>query len=282
MNEALKIIQLDDNLIEDNSLGQFYLNPEIAKQELWEGLKSGKHFSGLVLSCDAAGNLKVDINGITCIMERNEVSIADDEEGLVHKALCQRKVGSTIKARVLKIEDDKIYVSRKLLIKGVRQIYNNTITIGRIVKGKVINIDENVGVFVDIGGDYVGIIPKAYLENLFVTRLSDHVSINETVEAVVIDVQKNGSGDIAHLSLDRKSILPDFNSLAAEYNRGDVYVVKVKSVHQNGIYASLDKHLDIILDFDRNRYNQGDSLRVKITSIRQDKKRIAGVILGKL
>lgn len=288
MRENLNEMSLYEQLIEsDNNYNNAYDSLDDVEQELKDSIKTNKYFSGLCKKCDSDGNLYIDINGVTCIMERNEVSIADisSEEQLVHKGLCQKKVGTYIKAKVLRIENKEdltIYLTRKDLVQKVRDYYDTNLTQGTVVEGRVTNIDEKKGVFVDIGGDYTGIIPRNYLENLFVTNLSDHVSIGEKVKAVVIELEKNPTGNIVHLILDRKSLLPKFNKLAKNYAKGDVVLAKIKSIQENGIYCSLDKHLDMICDFDSNRYKSGQEVRVRINSVKYDKQRISGIILSKI
>ena len=189
MVDEKNIINLDEQLIENgNDYGIAYDNLADAALELKNSIKNTKIFTGLCTKCDPNGNLYVDINGVSCIMERNEVSVPNDESEQVHKGVCQKKVGSFIKARVLRVENENkenetIYLSRKDIVKYIRNIYNTKLEVGKVIKGKVTNIDEKKGVFVDIGGDYVGIIPRNYLENLFVTisnleQASDSTSLS--------------------------------------------------------------------------------------------------------
>ena len=288
MDTQKSIINLDEKLFEaDTYYGKVFENLDDAVQELKDGIKKNTYFTGLCTKCDADGNLTVDINGVTCIMERNEVSVPHDEEGDVHKGLCQKKVGSYIKAKVVRIENEneenqEIYLSRRGLIKEVRDYYEKNLNVGVTVSGKIMNIDEKKGVFVDIGGDIIGIIPRNLLENLFVTNLTDHVSIGEKVQSIVFELKKNNDGNIVHLVLDRKSLLPKFSKLATNYKRGEVVLAKIKSIQKNGIYCSLDKHLDIICDFDNQIYRTNQNVRVRINSVKYDKQRITGTILEKI
>ena len=288
MNEMRPHIDLDEKLMEtDTDYGKAYENYDDAVQELKDSIKHNKYFSGLCKKCDADGNLYVDINGVTCILERDEVSITTEEEEHVHKGLCQNKVGTYIKAKVLRIEpegedEEKIFITRKELVKTIRGLYDDKLEVGTVVTGKVINIDEQKGVFIDIGGDYTGLIPRNYLENLFVTNLTDHVSINEKVQVVVFELKRNDNRNLVHIVLDRKALLPKFNKLARDYHRGDTVLAKVKSIQSTGVYCSLDRHLDIICDFDANKYKPGQNVKVRINSVKYDKQRISGTILEKI
>ncbi|HBJ1652519.1 S1 RNA-binding domain-containing protein [Clostridium botulinum] len=287
-----QVIELDDKLLEsDIDYGKMYDSLDEAEKELKDNIKQNKYYSGLCKKCDPEGNLYVDINGVICVLERNEVSIPtyskQYESTQVHKGLCQSKVGTYIKAKVLRVDNEgedieTIYITRKDFVKSIQNLYDTRLTEGSIVTGKVTNIDEQKGVFVDIGGDYTGIIPRNYLENLFVTNLYDHVSLGEKVKVIVLELKKNSNGQITHLVLDRKSLLPKFNKLAKHYKKGDIVLAKIKSIQEAGIYCSLDKHLDIICDFDNNRYKSGQEVRVRINSVKYDKQRISGIIVSKI
>ena len=84
MDKLENIIELDDKLLEIDDSNEYALNHEEALSILKEGLLNETYFSGLCNKCYSDGNLYIDINGITCIMERNEVSIPIGEEN-VHK-----------------------------------------------------------------------------------------------------------------------------------------------------------------------------------------------------
>ncbi|MBQ3420917.1 MAG: S1 RNA-binding domain-containing protein [Romboutsia sp.] len=285
MKNELKTLNLNESLLEcDNDLDilNSYNNENDIKNELIKCIGTNQYFSGLCTRCDSNGNLTVEVNGVECIIEAQEISSPLSSEEKIHKGVGQNKVGSYIKAKVLKYENDTVYLTRREFVEKIREVYNQNLTVGMSVKGRVTNIDENKGVFVNIGGDYVGIIPRNLLENLYVTKLGFHVSIDETVEAVVTELLKNDEGNIVHLVLDRKSLLPSFQKLVKKYNRGDVVIGTVKSIQKTGIYCAIDKHLDIICDFNSQTYKPNDKVRVRINTIKYDKRIINGAILSQI
>lgn len=282
-----KKLSLDDKLLEIDTDYNVYTGTD---KEIIQHLKSSigmnEYYTGFCTRCDNDGNLYLDVNGIECIMERNEVSITYDD-ALVHKGLCQDKVGKFIKCKVIEVNDTnpddvKVYLSRKDFVAQIRKLYDKELELGCIVTGQVTNINESAGVFVNIGGDYTGIIPRSNLENLFVSNLSDHVNINDKVEAVVIEIEKNKNGEIITLTLDRRSLLPDFSQLTKSYNVGDVVIAKVKSIEKNGIYCSLNPHLDIICDFNFKRYRKGQAVKVRINKINTKRRKIVGIIQSEI
>lgn len=285
MKNDIKTLNLNELLLEcDNDLNNLdsYDNNTDITNELIKSIGTNQYFSGLCTKCDSDGNLTIDVNGVQCIIPANEVSSPLHSEDKIHKGVGQNKVGSYIKAKVLKYENNTIYLTRKDFVEKIREVYNQNLKVGMSVKGKITNIDENKGVFVNIGGDYIGIIPRNLLENLYVTNLGFHVSIDETVEAIVTELIKNDEGNIIHLVLDRKSLLPSFQKLAKQYKRGDIVIGTVKSIQKTGVYCSIDKHLDVICDFNSHMYKSNQKVRVRINAIKFDKRIINGSIISQI
>lgn len=279
--KSFKTLNLSKSLLEcSDDMNLSYTSSDETIKELIESQKENKYYSGLCTRCDNEGNLTIEINGVKCIMPANQVSLPLNKEEVVHRGVAQKKVGTAVKAKVLKMEDNTIYLTRLELVDKIRKFYNENLAVGMGVTGKITNIDETKGVFVDIGGDYVGIIPRNLLENLYVTDLSYHVSVGETVEVLVSEIMKNDEGNIVHLVLDRKSLLPKFQDLAKQYRRNDIILGQIKSIQKTGIYCSIDKHLDIICDFDSKRYKNNEKVQIRINSVKLDKQRITGTIIS--
>jgi ribosomal protein S1 len=279
--EKIKTLNLNESLLEcSDDMNLPYSTSDETIKELIESQKENKYYSGLCTRCDIEGNLTIDINGVKCIMPADQVSLPLNKEEVIHRGVAQKKVGTHLKAKVLKVEDKTIYLTRLELIEKIRGFYNENLSIGMGVTGKITNIDEKKGVFVDIGGDYVGIIPRNLLENLYVTDLSYHVSVGETVEVLVAELMKNDEGNIVHLVLDRKSLLPKFQKLANNYKKNDIVLGQIKSIQPTGIYCSLDKHLDIICDFDSKHYKNNERVQIRINSVTYEKQRIKGTIIS--
>lgn len=278
--EKIKTLNLNEALSEYNSDISLYSENNTTKEELIENQKNNCYYSGLCTKCDSEGNLTIIIDGVDCIMPTDQISLPLNKDSIIHKGIAQKKVGSIIKARVLKVENDTIYLTRLDLVREIRKFFNENLKVNMCVQGHITNIDETKGVFVDIGGDYVGIIPRNLLENLYVTDMSYHVSIGESVTVMVSELIKNDEGNIVHLVLDRKSLLPKFQSLAKQYHRNDIVLGKIKSIQNTGIYCSIDRHLDIICDFDSKRHKNNEMVQIRINSIKYDKQRISGTIIS--
>ena len=289
MKSTKEIITLSSYLSEVNiNDNKFTYTSNSNRLDLINAINTKKTFIGLVTKCNIDGDLTLDVNGTTCYMKRNDVSMLNNDQVEVHKRLCQRKVGTYLRVSVKNIDnlntnDEKIYVTRKELISAARKEYSENIKIGSIIEGKIFNIDENKGVFVDIGADIMAVIPRSKLENLYVSNISDHVSIGEKIQAVVIDLIKDENNNNEKIFMDRRILLPKFNELVKDYSKGDVVVGKVKAIGSTGIYCSINKHLDILCDFTPGTlYSVDDKVQVKIRFIKYDKQRVSGDIISKL
>lgn len=278
--EKFKTLNLNESLSEYSNDMHLFADNNTTIEELIDSVKNNTYYSGLCTRCDSDGNLTININGVECIMTADQISLPLNKHDVIHKGIAQKKVGSVVKARVLKIEDGIVYLTRLDLVREIRKFFNENLKENICIKGHITNIDETKGVFVDIGGDYVGIIPRNLLENLYVTDLSYHVSVGEEVTVIVSEILKNDEGNIVHLVLDRKSLLPKFQNLVKKYHRNDIVLGKIKSIQNAGIYCSIDKHLDIICDFDSKRHHKNEMVQIRINSIKYDKQRISGTIIS--
>lgn len=240
-------------------------------------------FDGLCTKCSSEGDLTIEFGDTRCIMERAEVTPIIQPDGLVHKATCQNKVGKTLKFRVLKAEDGKFYISRKSVVQEIRKEYNKRLKIGQVVTGVITNIDENIGCFVDIGGDYIAMLPKRLLEHVFVNRITDHVSVGDVIQTVVQGIDKN-DGEISSITLSRIETLPPYEELIKEFETGDIVIGTINQITNKSIFAQLTKHLNIMCKLSpKVRVTPGQRVRIKVKRIGNAvDKRLVGEIISVL
>lgn len=258
-------------------------NTEGSCEKLAAAIGKDDILDGLCTKCSAEGNLTIEFGDTKCIMERNEVTPILQKDGLVHKATCQNKVGKTLKFRVLRFEDGVFYVSRKSVIEEVRKEYNKHLKLGQIVTGVITNIDEKVGCFVDIGGDYIAMIPKRLLEYVFVNNITDHVSVGDVIQAAVEEIDKENN-EISSITLNRIAALPPYEELAKEFEPGDIVIGTVNQITTKSIFAQLTKHLNIMCKLSpKVRVQEKQKVRIKIKRIgTQEDKRLVGEIISVL
>lgn len=240
-------------------------------------------FEGFCTKCSSEGDLTIKCGNVTCIMQRAEVTPVVEKDGLVHKSTCQNKVGKNLKFRVINKDIDKLYVSRKDLIENVRKEYNANLKVGQIVKGVITNIEEAIGCFVDIGGEYTAVLPKKYLEYVFVNNITDHVQIGDVVEGKITVLDKEDN-DIKTIIISRIDTLPPYEELIKEYSPGDVVIGVVNQITSQSIFTQLTKHLNIACRLTPNmKLKVGQKVRIKIKRIGNSvNKRLVGDIISSL
>lgn len=277
-----ELIKNDDVFLE-SSLKRETINQELDKNysDLITSVNSKKIFTGYCTKCDINGNLVIQYGSTDCIMARNDVTITVEKDGLVHKSLCQNKVGVYIKFRVKKVDNGIVYISRKEIISELRDKWRDDLKIGDVVKGVITDINEKIGCFVNIGADYIAMLPKRKIEHIFIVNITDHVNISDEVEAVITDIVKNEAGEITEIILDRQPILPKFEELAGEYTVGDVVLGEVKSITHTCIFVQITSHLNIFCNFNAAiKVEAGQKVRIKLKNISVTK--IRGDIISKI
>ena len=182
---------------------------------------------------------------VPCRLDIEDFTVTD---ATVRRHWAQTKVGTYVSFRVKSVTDDIVNVERKSIINDIRDRFK-ALRVGHNVHGIVTRIDENKGVFVCIGGDTYGMIPKPYLESIFIKNLSDHVSVGDKVYVKVAELQRNTDDEISHLIFNRKVLLPTFDELASDIELYEIHIAKVKAVTDKGIHCSLTPHLDIYCEF---------------------------------
>ena len=239
---------------------------------------------GLVLTCKQNGDLIIKYGNAKCLMPRQNVSPIVEKDGLVHKSLCINKVGTSILFNVEKIEDQNIIVNRCSTIKELRKTYFKNLKKGQIISGRVYNIDEKIGCFLDIGADHIAILPKKYIEHIFINKITDHVNIGDIVNGEIIDIVYNKDNtEIQNVVISRVATLPKFDELISEYNVGDIVIGQITAIAPTCIYANLDKHLNISCLFSSNfkQLKPGQNVRIRIKKITDGGiKRIVGEIIS--
>ncbi|MDU2121925.1 MAG: S1 RNA-binding domain-containing protein [Clostridium celatum] len=279
------------DIIKDNIVNSQYLeldvldnlNEESMYKKLSAAVGKVQIFEGFCTKCSSEGDLSIKCGDVTCIMPRSEVTPVTETDGLVHKSTCQNKVGKNLKFKVISKDSDKFYVSRKSLIENVRKEYNTNLKVGQIVRGIITNIEESIGCFVDIGGEYTAVLPKRCLEYVFVNNITDHVQIGDVVEGKITVLEKEDN-DIKTIIISRIDTLPPYEELIKEYSPGDVVIGIVNQITSQSIFAQLTKHLNIACRLTPNmKVKVGQKVRIKIKRVGNSvNKRLVGDIISSL
>ncbi|MCI0455035.1 MAG: 30S ribosomal protein S1 [Candidatus Dadabacteria bacterium] len=149
-----------------------------------------------------------------------------------------RYIGKTLEAKIIKLSNEGIVISRRAYLEEQREIQRkrvlSSIKEGKPVSGKVIKIIDH-GVIVDLGG-VEGFIPISELSWGRVKHPSDVVSVNEEIKASVLSIDEEGK-----ISLSLKQMKPDPWKFAdIKYKPGKKIRGKAVSTTDFGVFVELE------------------------------------------
>jgi small subunit ribosomal protein S1 len=147
-------------------------------------------------------------------------------------------VGKVIEAKIIKLSDNSIVLSRRSLLEEQREIERkkvlSSLKEGKTVTANVVKLIDQ-GVFVDLGGGVEGFIPISELSWGRIKHPSNLVSQGEEIRAKVIKLEND------KITLSLKQTKPDPWSLAAKkYKPGTRIRGKVVSVTNFGVFVELE------------------------------------------
>jgi len=225
------------------------------------------------------------------IIKKNKggfIVVADDIEFFLPRSQAMlnaqaNHIGKNIEARIIKIEDNNIVISRANLLKEKRDKKESKIKeileSQEMISGRVKNI-VSYGMFVDIG-DVIGLVHYNEISYKGAVNPSKYFKIDDEVNVKVIDYDaKKG-----HLSLSIKATMSDPWEDITELNRGDVIEVTVSNIEPYGVFVDLGNDIEGFLhiseiSWDKNIkhpkdvMNLNDEINVEVIEIDQNNKKL--------
>jgi small subunit ribosomal protein S1 len=194
-------------------------------------------------------------------------------------------INTTVELRVLRVnrERQNVVVSRKAVVEEKNQLEKdrliNALKPGDIIKGTIKNI-THFGAFVDTGV-LDGLIHIADISWKRIQHPSDVLAIGDKVEAKVLNIENN------KLFLGLKQITHDpWDNLTEEIKVGEIYEGIINNITDYGCFVLLKEGVEGLVhcsavDWRMKTINPhkyfklGDSIKVKVTFIDLDRRRIA-------
>ncbi|MEG1560376.1 MAG: bifunctional 4-hydroxy-3-methylbut-2-enyl diphosphate reductase/30S ribosomal protein S1 [Clostridia bacterium] len=269
VNDGEGNVLLSRKNVESKRLWEVLVNDEDVKDKIFEGI--GKQA--------VKGGLLATINGIEAFIPASMLSTKYVADMSVF-------VGKPLKLYIVEVDKSKrrIIASHKKVLENERVEERKnlvaSLNVGDKFKGRVKRIVE-YGAFVDIGG-IDGMVHITDLARHRIKHPSDVLTLNQEIDVIILAIDR----EKMRISLGYKQLLPSPWVVAKEkYTVGDIVEGKVIRIVPFGAFVALDADVDGLIHISRvgvRRINAvedelkvGETVRVKITDIDTDAKRIS-------
>ena len=193
------------------------------KKEFLEQLAEGQVYDGVVKNIEKYGAF-VDIgNGVEGLLHVSEI-----DHNRVFKVEKVLNVGDSVKVQIIKLEKGHIGLSRKALIPNFFGDFVNQNEVGKVVKGKVVDI-RDAGITLELAQEVNGFLPKSEYSWDNDANINDEVKVGDELEAKIIEIDVNKK----RIILSKKQLTENpWEKVAVKV--GDVVDVTVLKALDNG------------------------------------------------
>ena len=249
----------------------------------------------------AAGTDRVFEAKVEKVLEKNNRKIGylisiDGIKALLpaQEATGNLKVGDTVKVVILDVKQRgkqlRITASQRKLEeierKKLIEKYKQQIKEGDVVEGKVIKIDPNKGITLQVKKALRGFIPLNELSWGRNRNPYDYAEVGERLRAKVLGWSK----DDAFLYLSLKQLKPNpWENIEEKYKVGEKYPARVVGMIDKGVFVELEEGVEayvpkteiawnIVPEHPKELLEKGQKVEVVITRLDKEKKRIGASI----
>ena len=236
---SFKVLKLNNKLSNVIVSRRVILEEEMQKKktETLEKLKEGQLMKGTVKNITDYG-VFVDLGGVDGLLH-----ISDISWGRINHPSEFFAIGDEIEVIVLKYdeENEKVTFGYKQRKPDPWSIVDEKYPAGKRVKGKVVSITD-YGAFIELEEGLEGLVHISEIDWMSRPKHpSKYLSIGETVEAVVLKVDK----EERRLSLSIKQIKPSpWELVSQRYKVGQKISGKVKTITDFGAFVGLPEGVD--------------------------------------
>lgn len=207
------------------------------RSQLLAEMEVGQTRKGVIKNITDFGAF-IDLGGVDGLLH-----ITDMSWGRISHPSEMLELGQEIEVMILDIDFEKERVSLGLKQKSKNpwDEVESKYAVGNIVKGRIVNIMP-YGAFVEIEQGVEGLIHVSEMSwTKRVTKAGDVVSVGEEVEAVVLDIDKEGKK--ISLGLRQKTRNP-WEVLAEKYPAGSRIKGKVRNMTSYGAFVEIENDID--------------------------------------
>lgn len=217
---------------------------------------SGKILEAKAAVCDGEHNIIVNLPFGRGIIPREEGAVGISD-GTTRDIALLARVNKPVCFKVLKVDEDRCLLSRRLAQEECMKNYIADLQIGEIIAAKITHL-EQFGCFVDIGCGISSLIPIDAISVSRISHPSDRFSNGEDILAVV---RGKESGRIL---LTHKELLGTWQQNADMFKQGETVGGIVRSIEDYGVFIELAPNLAGLAEpFEGVRSGQSASVYIK-------------------
>jgi small subunit ribosomal protein S1 len=204
----------------------------------------------------------------------------DDKETKV--AAATTKVGRHVKFIPVSVElnnytgEYKVHCSRKDAQKDCFDNFIKKLIPGDIIDAKVLKI-VSYGIFCDIGCGYTAILPTNNISVTHIINPCESLKFIHRLRVVVKEIDENYMIQLSH-----KELLGTWKEEVSQFREDDIVVGEVLSKEDYGVFIRLSQNLSGLAEITNLDIESGDSVVVRISSIKAANMKIKLLILNKV
>ncbi len=209
---------------------------------LEKAMANGTVFETVVTRCDRDLTLYTDLNGMTGMIPKDEISALPPGETLRDIAAVTR-VGKAVAVRAVGLAytpdgTPAWLLSRKQAQEECRRDYLDCLLPGDVIPARITHM-EQFGAFVDVG---CGVVSLLTVDAVSVSRIShprDRFTTGDFIRVVIRSVDR----ETGRIFVSHKELLGTWSENAARFGIGQTVAGIVRSVEDYGIFVELTPNL---------------------------------------
>lgn len=240
---------------------------EHKEKQLQELIRNKSLITGYVNRLDKNDNLHLELEfGYKGLIPSNMVT-ASTSSMQERKKLSISLVGLPVKGYIEDYKDGFLIINRGRYIQEIRQEIIDKIQEGDYVYGYVKSI-QPYGIFVDIGGDVVGLLHQSKIKYQLPTNF---VSVGDILKVKVI----NFCRETMKLEFAYEDIDEPWEYIAANFSKNEYLIGKALNPLNEIQFIRLAPGIDAILNIKNGEFlPEGKNVRVRITGIDYTRRKI--------
>ena len=187
----------------------------------------------------------VKLGEVTALLHRNEL-----DHKMVRNVNDYVKVGQTINAKIIKIEDGKVGLSLKALKAHPWDVLTEKFHVGDVFDGEVKQIIPAAGVLIKLTDEYAGLMPNVEYSWRTNERVADNVKEGDTLTVKIVSID----GAKKRISLSHRETVEN-TWKNVNLQKGAVVNVEIAKIEEKGAVVNYENVSNILDGCINNLFN---------------------------